>query len=97
MSNAGYPEGQALESYMQKRKRTGLFWRIAFQAATIVAIITLTALIYNIVIGAFGFVAVQNKVDPASLVLTVEEARMLQAPGTQSSEPGPLSVSSTTT
>jgi len=85
-SQTSYPEGKRLHSFIKARKRTGLVWRLVFQAATIVAIVALTALMYNIIIGAFGYVAVQNKVDPASLVLAAEEERMLTATNTFSSE-----------
>lgn len=81
-----FPEGDRLKSFIDRRKKSGVVWRLIFQASTIIAIIALTSLLYNIVVGAFGFVAVQNKVDPASLVLTVEEDRMLTAPKTFSSE-----------
>ena len=81
-----YPEGDQLQSFVANRNRSGKIWSIVFQASTIVAIIALTALIYNIIIGSFGFVALQNKVDPASLVLAVEEERLLTAPNTLSSE-----------
>lgn len=81
-----YPEGQDLETFIQNRKRTGSVWTTIFQASTIIAIIALTALLYNIINGAFGYVALQNKVDPAALVLVVEEGRMLTASNTVSSE-----------
>jgi len=81
-----YPEGDDLQDFLQSRNRRGLAWRVVFQAATIVAIIALTALLYNIIIGSFGYVALQNKVDPASLVLAAEEGRMLSAANTVSSE-----------
>jgi len=85
-SEALYPEGAGLETFITTRNRRGFVWRVIFISATIVAIIALTALIYNIVIGSFGYVAMQNKVDPASLVLAVEEDRMLTNLNTLSSE-----------
>ena len=81
-----YPEGDDLQTFLQRRKQGGLVWQLAFQGATILAILALTALLYNIINGVFGYVIVQNKVDPASLVLTTDEARMLSAPNTISSE-----------
>jgi phosphate transport system permease protein len=44
-------------------------WRTAFQLSTIVGIIALTALLYNVMDSAFGYVAVENSVDPASLAI----------------------------
>lgn len=81
-----YPEGNNLLSFIKKRKRWGFLWRTIFMASTIVAIIALTALLYNIITGSFGYVVVQNKIDPAALVLGVEKIRMLTAPNTVSSE-----------
>jgi phosphate transport system permease protein len=81
-----FPEGDRLKSFIDRRKKSGLIWRLIFQASTIIAIIALVSLLYNIIVGAFGYVAVQNKVDPASLVLAVEEERMLSASNTFSGE-----------
>lgn len=81
-----YPEAEETKSFIESRHRVGLIWRVVFQASTIIAIIALSALLYNIIIGAFGYVAVQNKVDESQLVLAVEEERMLTAPRTVSSE-----------
>jgi phosphate transport system permease protein len=44
---------------------------LIFQVSTIIGIIGLSALLYNIITASFGLVAVQNKVDPAALVLSV--------------------------
>ncbi len=81
-----YPEGKQLKSFVGNRNRWGLIWRVVFMAATVVAIIALMALLYNIITGAFGYVVVQNKIDPAALVLGVEKTRLLTAPNTISSE-----------
>jgi len=81
-----YPEGDNLKHFIENRKRGGLVWRVSFQIATILAILALIALLYNIINGAFGYVAIQNKVDPNSLVLAMEENQMLSSSGTVSSE-----------
>ena len=81
-----YPEEDDLQKFIKRRNIFGGVWRIIFIAATILAIIALTALLYNIINGSFGYVVVQNKVDPARLVLKMEETRMLTAPNTSSSE-----------
>jgi hypothetical protein len=81
-----YPEGDNLRNFVDRRNRGGLIWRLVFQASTIIAIIALLSLLYNIIIGSFGYVAVQNTIDPASLVLGAEEERMLTASNTVSSE-----------
>lgn len=81
-----YPEGDALIGYVEQRKRRGLVWRSIFLCATLIGVISLIALLYNIINSAFGFVALQNEIDPAALVLSVEEDRMLAAPNLISSE-----------
>ncbi len=81
-----YPEGEEVKGFIEGRHRWGLIWRLIFQVSTIVGIIALIALLYNIITGAFGYVAVQNAVDPDGLVLAVEEARLLEASNTVSSE-----------
>lgn len=81
-----FPEGTALESQIAGRHRTGLVWRVLFQLSTVVGIIALTALLYNIINQAFGLVAVENVVEPEALVLNYHEARLLNAPNTVSSE-----------
>lgn len=81
-----YPEGADLEKHIATRHRNGSIWQILFQASTIVGIIALGALLYNIFNEAFGLVATQNKVEPNSLVLALEEERLLNADNTVSSE-----------
>ncbi len=88
MSNniTNYPEGEALNSQISGRHRRGTTWQLLFQISTIVGIIALVALLYNITNQAFGIVAIQNKVEPDSLVLAVEEERLLTAENTITSE-----------
>jgi phosphate transport system permease protein len=76
----------AFSANREKRHRVGGFWRFVFQVSTIIGVIALTALLYNIIDSAFGYVAVQNTVDPEALVLGVEEERMLSAPNLLASE-----------
>jgi phosphate transport system permease protein len=52
---------------LEQRKRRGRIWQAVLQASTVVGIIVLFALIVNIVNDAFGYVALENKVDPATL------------------------------
>jgi len=81
-----YPEGEALVQQISRRHRTGLIWRAVFLAATIVGIVALTALLYNILNQAFGLVAVENEKNPETIVLEYQEARVLQADNTLYSE-----------
>jgi phosphate transport system permease protein len=51
------------------RNRNGAIWHIIFQASTLVGIIALIALLLNIINGAFGYVAYEGRLDPATLEL----------------------------
>ena len=62
------------------RQRIGRILHVVFMASTVIGIIALTALLYNIINGAFGFVAIENTVDPEAVVLSVEEGRTLSTP-----------------
>ncbi|HLF29164.1 MAG TPA: phosphate ABC transporter permease PstA [Anaerolineae bacterium] len=68
------------------RHRASTIWRGLFLAATLVGIIALIVLLLNIINSAFGYVSLQNDVDPEALVLAVNEELMLNAPNTESSE-----------
>lgn len=52
---------------IEGRNRNGLIWRWILQASTVIGIIALIALLLNIMNGAFGYVALQAKVDPTTL------------------------------
>ncbi len=81
-----YPEGADLDRFVQRRNTSGSIWMYVFLAATCMGIIALAALLYNIINGAFGLVAVQNQADPSALVQKVQEEKMLSASNTVSSE-----------
>jgi len=51
------------------RHRSARVWQVVFQASTVIGIIALTALIFNILNQSFGYVATRNKVDPATLAV----------------------------
>jgi len=71
------PAGQFMPN-LGRRHRTGRFWLLVFQAATIVGIIALGALLLSIGNSAFGYIAVQNEIDPATLA--VEDVRLEDLP-----------------
>ncbi|MBX3003677.1 MAG: phosphate ABC transporter permease PstA [Anaerolineales bacterium] len=56
-------------SNLPRRHRLGRTWLVVFQVALVVGIIALCALLFNIFDGSFGYVAVQDKVNPASLAV----------------------------
>ena len=87
-SNEGsaYPDGAEGERRVAGRQRTGSIWAIVFMASTMVGIIALTALLYNVVNSAFGYVMVQNEIDPGAIVQGVQEDRMLGMQNVTTSE-----------
>jgi len=66
--SGGYPEGAKLQSFVTGRRRMGQIWKTLFLAATVVGIIALLALLYNVINESFGYVAVQNETDPETLI-----------------------------
>jgi len=54
---------------LSARTRAGKRWQVVFLAATILAIISLTLLLINIIDSVFGFVVLDSKVDPAMLIV----------------------------
>ncbi|MCB1102657.1 MAG: phosphate ABC transporter permease, partial [Kiritimatiellae bacterium] len=68
MSGA-FPSGADQYRQVARRQRAGLIWQMLFQSSTIVAIVALSALLYNVLNGSFGLVAIKNQVDPASIQL----------------------------
>lgn len=81
-----FPEGEQATAQVTMRRRRGTFWATVFLASTAVGIIALVALLYNIVNSAFGYVALQNEVDPDVLVRQYEEERLLSASNLTTSE-----------
>ncbi|MBN2548114.1 MAG: phosphate ABC transporter permease PstA [Anaerolineales bacterium] len=54
-------------SNLPGRHRVGAAWQMIFQVSTIIGIIALGALLYNIITQAFGYVAIEYKTDPNTL------------------------------
>jgi phosphate transport system permease protein len=59
----------SFQYHLGRRHRTASFWLVAFQVSTVVGIIALTALLYNIANQAFGLVAIENQVEPETLAV----------------------------
>lgn len=57
------------DHHLPQRERRGRIWSFIFRASTVVGIVALLALTYNIVNETAGLVAVENKVDPESLAV----------------------------
>ena len=69
-TNTYYPQDRAFREALSGRFRTATIWQGLFLSALLIAIISLTALIYNVVDGAFGYVAFEYKNDPAEFTST---------------------------
>ena len=54
---------------IEGRNRSGSLWRRLFQLSTVIGIVALAALLLNILNSAFGYAALEAKVDPASLAV----------------------------
>ena len=50
-----------------RRHRAGLVWTLVFQISTVIGIIALVALLVTVLNNAFGYVAIEYTVNPASL------------------------------
>jgi len=60
-----YPEGADFHASLRTRYRVATIWQGLFLSALFIAIIALTALLYNVIDGAFGYIAYEYKNDPA--------------------------------
>ncbi|MFP4407819.1 MAG: phosphate ABC transporter permease PstA [Spirochaetaceae bacterium] len=52
---------------LQRRRRSGIVWQLLFYIATVVAIIALIVMLLNIFNRAFGYVLIQNEIQPERL------------------------------
>jgi phosphate transport system permease protein len=69
-TNNHYPQAEDFRYALNTRYRTASIWQVLFLSALLIAIISLMALIYNVVDGAFGYVAFEYKKDPATFTST---------------------------
>ena len=68
-SVSDYPEGEDGGRYVRGRQRRGMIWSFVFFGATMIGIVVLTALLFNIANAAFGFVLMKDKVQAATLAV----------------------------
>ena len=66
--SGSYPEGVEFDRFVKRRQGWGRFWHGMYFGATMVGIICLIALLANISNNAFGYVAIQYKVEPSTLL-----------------------------
>ncbi len=72
-SHDQFPEGSSFRHALNTRYRIASIWQALFFSALLIAIISLTALIYDVVDGAFGYVVFEYKKDPAAFTSTPME------------------------
>ena len=68
-NHAHYPEGETFRQSLNGRYRTASIWRALFFSSLVIAVISLAALLYNIIDGAFGYVAYEYKNDPTEFTI----------------------------
>jgi phosphate transport system permease protein len=61
------PADKGFQPNLGRRHRVGKAWFVIFQASTVIGIVALTALLITILNSGFGYIALENKVDPATL------------------------------
>ncbi len=66
--STGYlPEGSDIPRNIALRRRQGLVWRLLFLSSLLIGLLALATLLYTVVDDAFGYIAVQTKIDPDEL------------------------------
>ncbi len=55
---------------VKKRYRISNTWNIVFTISTVIAVVMLILLLMNIINGAFGYVAIENTIEPTELIST---------------------------
>ena len=63
------PEHAEFQPNLPLRHRNSRIWRRVFQISTIVGLVSLILLLFNVTNTAFGYVAYQYRIDPTSLAL----------------------------
>jgi len=63
-----FRDRELIRKNLERRHRRGLAWAAVFQLSTLVGIVALCALLFNILNESFGLVAMQYRVDPASVL-----------------------------
>jgi phosphate transport system permease protein len=78
-----FPEGDSFKRALSGRYRSASIWQGIFMSALLIAILSLMAMLYNVIDGAFGYIAFEYKNDPAGFTpkpldeLTKEDLRAI--------------------
>jgi phosphate transport system permease protein len=81
-----FPEGESYKKFVDRRQSRGRIWLTLFMTATLVGVVALMALLLTVINDAFGYIAIQNNIDPETLVMSYHKDRMLAMPSTRASE-----------
>lgn len=57
------------KSNLRARHRVGRVWRTIFRASTLIGIVALTVLLLNVVNSTFGYIAIENAINPEDLAI----------------------------
>jgi phosphate transport system permease protein len=66
--SGAFPDGEGYDAFLRRRQRTGKLWLVIFFMATMVGLLSLVALGYDVANDAFGYVAIENTVAPQELL-----------------------------
>ncbi len=66
--NGRFPAGEVYRRFVERRQRTARVWSAVLFLATTVGIVVLSALLLNILNDTFGYVAIEYRLDPETLV-----------------------------
>ncbi|MCC6261772.1 MAG: phosphate ABC transporter permease PstA [Anaerolineales bacterium] len=69
-TNNYYPQAQEFQKELNSRYRVASIWQSLFLFALLIAVLSLTALMYNVIDGAFGYIAYEYKNDPSEFTST---------------------------
>ncbi|MFN8443303.1 MAG: phosphate ABC transporter permease PstA [Caldilineaceae bacterium] len=68
-ASGSLPTGEAMLRWVTVRRRTASLWQSFFALATLISIVMLALLLYNVINQSFGYVATLSTVDPATLAI----------------------------
>lgn len=62
VSKSKLPEGEQFKRFVSRRRTIGTIWRRLFFFCTVIGLVMLVLLLYNVINNSFGFVAVQTRI-----------------------------------
>jgi len=69
ISDGDMPQGEEFQHLVRARRKNSAIWRRSFLGATIFGIVVLGLLLFNVINQSMGLVAIQSKIDPATLAV----------------------------